>query len=261
MKMYDGVLARVRQVEEKAGIHYMDTSDMPYKVLKFFLVLAIIFTVGVNLILIIGFGMDAYEIDHSEYVRDGKSYTLYEVWELDGKDAAQLKSERMKHDMGIIINCSAVTVLIITGAVLNKFKLYIAGGMVCIAPAVYAIFYFKNILTDSNGMVGINAKYYWCHLLPLAIIILCILCMTVIAVRADFKLKNRYKKVTENLFKKYCESLPEGKTVNDSEWEEYLKNYLPAKDEPIEKEEKKSQKSAKRSSSKKAEAKKESAEK
>lgn len=250
MKMYDGVLARVRQVEEKAGIHYMDTSDMPYKVLKFFLILAIIFTVGVNLILIIGFGMDAYEIDHSEYMRDGKSYTLYEVWELDGKDAAQLKSERMKQDMGIIINCSAVTVLIIAGAVLNKFKLYIVGGVACIAPAVYSIFYFKNILTDSNGMVGINAKYYWCHLTPLAIIILCILCMTVIAVRADFKLKSSYKKVTENLFKKYCESLPEGNTVNDSKWEEYLKNYVPEKNEPIEKAEKKTAK-AKRVSGKK----------
>ena len=250
MKMYGGVLARVRQVEEKAGIHYMDTSDMPYKVLKFFLILAIIFTVGVNLILIIGFGMDAYEIDHSEYMRDGKSYTLYEVWELDGKDAAQLKSERMKQDMGIIINCSAVTVLIIAGVVLNKFKLYIVGGVACIAPAVYAIFYFKNILTDSNGMVGINAKYYWCHLTPLAIIILCILCMTVIAVRADFKLKSSYKKVTENLFKKYCESLPEGNTVNDSEWEEYLKNYVPEKNEPIEKAEKKTTK-AKRVSGKK----------
>lgn len=254
MKMYDGVLARVRQVEEKAGIHYMDTSDMPYKVLKFFLILAIIFTVGVNLILIIGFGMDAYEIDHSEYMRDGKSYTLYEVWELDGKDAAQLKSERMKQDMGIIINCSAVTVLIIAGAVLNKFKLYIVGGVACIAPAVYSIFYFKNILTDSNGMVGINAKYYWCHLTPLAIIILCILCMTVIAVRADFKLKSSYKKVTENLFKKYCESLPEGNTVNDSKWEEYLKNYVPEKNEPIEKAEKKAAK-AKRVSGKKEEAK------
>lgn len=228
MKMYDGVLQRVRQIEQKKGIYYANTNGMLYKVLKFILIAALIYTVGVNLILILGGVFEISSIHHGvTYKIDGKEYTLYETWELAGEDAEKIEDNILKDSGGLIINGSICTVLLIAGVILNRFKFYIAGAVTNIAPAIYSIFYFKHRLTDSGGVVSLNAKFYWCHLIPLALIAICMLCITVIAVRANWKTQKQYKKVTENLFEMYNVSLSEGGTLTDEQWDEFLKKYDP----------------------------------
>ena len=54
MKMYDGVIAKVRKIEQKNGIVYMDTDSVLYKLLKWLYVLAFAFSLVINSIYILG---------------------------------------------------------------------------------------------------------------------------------------------------------------------------------------------------------------
>ena len=80
---------------------------------------------------------------------------------------------------------------------------------------------FGTISTDSIGFLGMKTWYYWRHLAPLGIIIIAIAFMTYIALRANYKVKKLYIKVTENLFAQYGDV----SELGDEEWDAFLQNY------------------------------------
>lgn len=189
MKMYYGVLQRVKQIENKNGIRYATTDSKGYKILKVLLILALIYTFGVNLIIILGAA-------------------------LGGNTA-------------LLLNTGISTLVIIAGYIIYIKKLYILGGVLTLAPTVYLALYFKNLLTDTGYTVGVNAKYYWRHLIPLAIIAVCITAMCIIAVRAKARLQKMYNKVTENIYNKYKVNVADGEDIDEAQWEEFLANFDP----------------------------------
>ena len=54
MKMYKGIADKVRLVERKNGIVYMDTDSVTYKVFKWIYILAFAFSLVINSIYILG---------------------------------------------------------------------------------------------------------------------------------------------------------------------------------------------------------------
>lgn len=228
MKMYDGVLQRVRQVEEKNGISYAKKDGALYKTFKVLLIIALIWTIGINLLIIMGSALSLSSLNSGVVATiDGKDYTQMEYWEYQGEDAEKIASNIINENRDRLINTSVCSVLIIAGAILCKFNLHIVGVVTTVAPSVYSIFYFMHKLTDSGGVVGLSVKYYWRHLAPLLLVIICITVMAIIAERARFKTRKLYKKVTENLFERYNVSLAEGGSLSDEQWDEFLKNYDP----------------------------------
>ena len=231
MKMYDGVLQRVKQIEEKNGIRYAKPDGALYKTFKVILIIALVWMVCINLLIILGSALSLSSLNSGTVATiDGKDYTQMEYWEYQGEDAEKIASNIINENRDRLIVTVSCTVLIIVGAILCKFKLHIYGCVVTVAPAVYSIFYFMHKLTDAGGVVGLSPKFYWRHLAPLALIILCIIVMTVIAERAKFKLRKQYKKVTENLYNMYNVSLAEGGAPTDEQWDEFLKVYDPRVD-------------------------------
>ncbi len=95
MKMYEGVLARVREVEKKRGIKYATTDGGLYKTLKFFYTVAGIWMFLMNLFFILGF------------------IVMYSG------------TENMSEALNSIITVSVCTLCIVAGYVLNCLKLYI----------------------------------------------------------------------------------------------------------------------------------------
>ena len=228
MKMYDGVLQRVKQIEEKNGIRYAKTDGMLYKSLSVILIIALIYTLGINLLCVAGASLKISSLYSGTVATiDGKSYNEVEYWEYQGLDAEKMEANILDGNLELILNAGICTVLLIAGFILNRVRLYIAGGVVTVAPAVYSALYFMHNLTDSNGMVGLNIKFYWRHLIPLALIVLTIVWLTVIAVRAKVKLQKQYKKVTENLFNMYNVSIADGTLPSDEQWDDFLKSYDP----------------------------------
>lgn len=231
MKMYDGVLQRVKQIEEKNGIHYAKTNGALYKALSVVLIIALIYTLGINLLCVAGSALKISSLYNGTVATiDGKSYNEVEYWEYQGLDAKEMEANILSGNRTLMLNAGICAVLLIAGFVLNRVKLYIAGGVITVAASVYSIFYFMHNLTDSGGVVGLSAKFYWRHLIPLLIIIIAIIWLTVIAVRAKIKLQKQYKKVTENLFNMYNVELKSGEFLSDEQWDEFLKVYNPKTD-------------------------------
>ena len=229
MKMYDGVLQRVRQIEEKNGIRYVTTQGKLYKALSIILIIALIYTLVINLFCILGGALKISSLyDITVATIEGKSYNEVEYWEYQGLDAEKLENNIVNANKGLMLNAGISGAILILGFILNRVKLYISGGVLMLLSSVYQVFYFMHNLTDSGGVVGLSPKFYWRHLIPLALIAISIVWITVIAVRAKVKLKRQYKKVTENLFNMFNVELTDGEFLSDEQWDEFLKVYDPA---------------------------------
>ena len=231
MKMYDGVLQRVKQIEDKHGIKYATTDGALYKILSVLLIIALIYTIGINLLCVAGAALKISSLYSGTVATiEGKDYTEIEYWEYQGLDSKKMEENIVGGNRELMINAGICSILLILGFVLNRLRLYLAGGVIAVAPAIYSVFYFMHNLTDSGGVVGLSPKFYWRHLIPLCIIIITAVWLTVIAVRAKFKLERQYKKVSENLFNMYNVELSQNEFLTDEQWDDFLKSYDPQTD-------------------------------
>lgn len=197
MKKYDGVLKRVRFLEKKNGISYAKTDGKLYTAMKVLYSIAGVWTFFMNLFFILGF-----------------------LIQYSGTD-------NMSSALNYIITAGVCTVLMIAGYVLTCCKINLAGGIMSVVPEILLIFFFGNILTDSLGVLGFKLSFYWRHLAPLILMIICITIMTVIAVKEKVKTNRMYKKVCENLYNMYNVSIANGDTITDEQWDEFLASYNP----------------------------------
>ena len=191
MKMYEGVLKRVRQLEEKNGIKYAKTDGKLFTSFKVINVLAFIWTVIMNFLYIAG------------------CLLMYNF-----KDDKEVF-------LGYVIPIAVCTALLIVSLVLCKFKKYLIAGVLNVVSSVVMLVLFGKLSSDSLGFLGMKTMYYWRHFAPLVLIIITAFFMALIAVRADFKLKKMYKKVTENIFNQFGNV----ENLTDKQWDEFLKNY------------------------------------
>lgn len=190
MKMYEGVLAKTRDWEYKRGIKYLDSESKTYKALRVFYVIFTVYAMLMNLLVILGFALTGRDTD-------------------------------------IIITVGVCSLIIIAGFVLNRFKLFITGAVVSIAPMVLLNVVFARLMEADfgTGFLGLKWSFYIRHLAPMAIMTLLLVAMTVIAVGARVKLQKHYKGVVENLFNTFKAENPEKSNVSEEEWEKYLESY------------------------------------
>ena len=197
MKKYDGVLKRVRAIEEKRGIKYANTDGKLYSTLKVLCILAAIWGMATNLLFVLG------------------HILMY------------AGTENMSGVVDRIVTVSICTVLIIASLILNKFKIYIISAVLNLLSAVFLILQFANLLTDDFGFLGIKTTYYFRHFIPLALMSIFIVWMTAIAVRAKVRTDRMYKKVIENLYNMYRINEADVDILSDEEWDEFLTSYNP----------------------------------
>ena len=197
MKMYEGVLKRVRILEEKRGIKYADTNGKLYITLKVLCIIAAIYAMCTNLLFVLG------------------HILMYSG------------TENMKEITGELITVSVCTVIIIASLILNKFKVYIVSAALNFVSAVFLSLLFARLLADDLGFLGVKTSFYIRHLIPLALMVIFMVWLTVIAVRAKVKLNRMYKKVTENLYNMYRVSESDADILSDDVWDEFLQNYDP----------------------------------
>ncbi len=202
MKKYDGVLKKVRIQEEKKGIYYAKPSGSLYKNLRrlynFFFAYAFIF----NALFIASIFVNI--------------------------DAGIISGGQLDSVYNCVIIVAVGTVLTIAGLILLYKKLYLAAGITSAIPIVLMLVFYANQMQDSfEGFLGLRPSFYWRHGAPLSLMLILMIVLVLIALRAEIKTNEMYKKVTENLFNEYKQSVGEDVNISEAEWEEKLKNYQP----------------------------------
>lgn len=193
---YEGVLKKVEMLQRKNCYYYTDTKSKSYKILKLLCILSTIWAVGMNLIFLIG--MLFNYIDKC----NGETYIIINT--------------------GMSIAVSVCTVTIIASLILHKLKAYIPGCVLNVISSIVLIVASYSYFTDEKSFLGLEAKFFTRHFIPLALMSLFLLCMTVIAVRARKKADQLYNEATEKLYTQY-----HTEDMSADAWDEFLKNYNP----------------------------------
>ena len=190
MKMYKSVLERVRILEQKNGIVYANTNGRLYKTAKVFFILSFIYAMFIKSIYFLGAALD----------------TTSRVYETTTPAI-----------------CTGVLVL---GFVLLLFKQHIIGFLSLTISAIMLMFVFNTQLQNGMGVM-INHKFAWAHLIPLSLLIIFSFVMTVVAVRAKYKLKKMYNKVINDIYEKYSVNVAKGEEIDEADWEEFIEGFNP----------------------------------
>jgi ABC-type multidrug transport system fused ATPase/permease subunit len=112
----------------------------------------------------------------------------------------------------------------VLGALFNAFKISL-GALVCTLPTgFFAVVEFAKLLPDPNGIFFLNLKFYWAHLIPILVLVVCAVIMVVIEFRAKHILKRGYEKISKRIYEEYASH---AENLSEEEWEEFLKNYDP----------------------------------
>ena len=190
MKMYENILAKVRLYEEKRGINYAKIDGKVYKGIKVLYIISLLYTFGVNLLFVLGCLV-------SETIFAALENSVYTVM--------------------------ALSIALILAWITIRFKKYILTHIIAFALNIFSCVMlnitFGNLLKD---VIGLKAKFYYCHLVPLCIVAICSTVLTVIAVKAIINTQKNYKKVIENLYNANKEA-EEVNNVSEEEWDEILK--------------------------------------
>ena len=192
MRKHDGILKRVRQLEEKRGIVYAKADGKLCTALSIFNLIAAIFALTMNTFYILGMLL------------------------------INLGTENIKNVLNPVITVSVCSATLISGLILKKFKLFIPSAILNILSSALLIPLFASLMEDINGFLQLKTAFYWRHLAPLTIVIIMTVWITVIAIREKAKLNATYRKVEENLYNIYHASANE---VNEEQWEEFLNEY------------------------------------
>ncbi len=192
MKKYDGVMQRVRIIEEKHGIKYAKTDGKLYSALNVLFIISAIWSLLMNLFFLLGI-----------------------LFRYSGtEDFGGFKNA--------LISVSICSVLVIVGYVLNRVKLYEASGIISVVACVLTAVTFAPLLEDTLGLLGYSYSFYLRHVAPNAAMIIFIVWMSILAIRARYYTNRQYKKVTENLFLQY-----RTQDITDEQWDEFLRDYTP----------------------------------
>lgn len=190
MKKYDGILKRVRELEQKRGIDYARADGRLCRTLKIFYLLIMIFATLMNLFYILGTFL--------------------------------INSQNIKPVLNPILTVGIFTAFLITAIVLNRLKFHTVSAVLTVIPSAFLIPMFASIMENAAGFLDLHLSFYWRHFAPLTLSVILAVWIAVISLREKKKINIMYKKVEENLYNIYHTSANE---VSEEQWAEFLENY------------------------------------
>ena len=76
------------------------------------------------------------------------------------------------------------------------------------------------MVDEVGDLVG---KFYYAHLAPLCIVVICTFALAYIALRAHLKTRKTYNKILENLYSAHGK-VDESRNITEEEWDEIIKD-------------------------------------
>ncbi len=188
--MYDNVLEKVKEYEEKRGIVYAKTDGKLYVGVKVFYILIFAYTMAINAMFLLGAVL-------SETVFNNLKNSVYTVLALSVLLVASLIVMKFKNTIWANVVSTVINILSCTGLGIT----------------------FGVLLQD---VIGFKVSFYWRHLVPLCLMVILTVVLCVIALRAILKTQKTYKKIVENIYQTYTAS--DDTVLSDEQWQEVLKN-------------------------------------
>jgi hypothetical protein len=133
-------------------------------------------------------------------------------------------NEEIFTNLNTVYTIGAFLVLGLFGAVFGGFKISLGTALCSIPVSVWAVICFGKLLIDPAGLLGLNGKFYWAHLLPILVMCVSAAVMLIIDLRAKHLLKKGYEKISNRLYAEYS---AHAENLSAEEWEEFLKTYDP----------------------------------
>lgn len=199
MKKHESIMRRVRYVEEKYGIKYARPDGKLYKFLNIIYILAWIYTLGINLLSVAGMLLLYFDANANDF-------------------------------LNMVVTASVCTAVLIIGFIFMCTRLKLAGIVASIVPIPVLAVSFGVISRDEfgAGFLGFKGIYYWRHLIPLALMLIMLVCMLVIYLRSEYKTNKLYNKIVENLYATYNTVDEDGTSrLTEEQWEKFLMDYDP----------------------------------
>lgn len=191
MKMNETILAQVRKSEYKYNYTYAKKDGSLYKGLRTAFIIAFVFA-----------AIFALFVALQPWVNDGVKY----------------------ESANTIPTIYAFLISGVLAVVFVAFKISVATAVLSVPTSIFVLLEFAKLLPDPNGILGLNLKFYWAHLIPVLVVVFCAVFMLVIELRANRILKQNYVKISNRIYEEY--SL-KAENLSEEEWEEFLKNYDP----------------------------------
>lgn len=197
MKKIEGIKKRAEYVEWKSGKIYAKPDGSLYKFFNGLCYIAFFYTLIINLLYIVGVIMHL----SFDTVADKKSI------------------------LGFTSAVCVCTLLLITYFVLSRLKFSLLAPIFNIVPSltlgIMFVFQLKAGGLD-KALFGLKYSYYYNHLLPLFIILLCSIIMIIIALRAKMIFNKFYRETEMQLYDLYTKNTQD---PTEESWLEFAKNY------------------------------------
>ncbi len=202
MNGYSGIIKRVEQYEKKCEIRYAKSNGGLFKALAVICAIFTAYMLFVNTIACISFLMRAGVV--GEYNYFGKSEIIFML----------------------VSNILPLICIILNFLKNNAVKS--ASLIVLLIQSTYVFIRFCFISNDGLSTFGFKAYFYWRHLLPFAIALLCCIWMLIIILRQEVRLRRRYRKILNDLYVAYKnKGIDKSIEPSDELWEEFIENYDP----------------------------------
>lgn len=197
MKNKNGFMEYINRYHIKNFITYHKTSEKLYKWLKAIVILAYIYQLIVNVILILGLNFAKEPLDKS-----------------------------------ITGNTITATVLLFIAFIAVLFKYGIVATLFNIVSVIFEMSLMVPGLIKTAGAINIKGAFYWQYAIPMAIILIVTLWMGYIAVRERYILWRDEKLIKNALYTKFGTEI---ESLTDKQIKDFINNFDPHRKEKEEK--------------------------
>ncbi len=191
MRKINEFLEYINLYHNKNFITYHRTKEKLYKWLKVIAIVAYVYQLAVNVILILG-----------------------------------MKFAKQPLDNSLINNTIVATVLLFIGFIALMFKYGIAATVFNIVSVVFEMTLMVPGLIKTAGAINIKGAFYWQYAIPMTVILVLTAWMGVIALRERYILWRDEKLLKNALYTKFGEEYEE---LTDKQIKDFINNFDPYK--------------------------------
>ena len=214
MKKNKNILLQMHRYEAKAGVRRTSTDHTLGTTAKWVFYISVVWASLMHALYFL-----------SVYIQRGHTLDAQ-----SGKDMSILFEDYVATTSSSLILVGILSLMIIAGAFLLKFRFYILAACFNILPAIVLIFHFKARMSDLFAISdGIPLSFIFRHLLPLALVAAATACYSIIGILFNISENKAYERFVGKIYEQHPDRF--GK-MTDEEWDSFLSTYeIPSKKE------------------------------
>lgn len=208
MKKNANILLRMHQKEARAGITRVGVDGVLGKFCKVLYIIALIYTMGINLIYLLSVWMNSNHVVES----------------IGKENLSVLQEDQLAGVKNSIILVSLLSALLIAGLVLLVLRVHLPSLIINTATPIVLILHFAQRMSETLAANGLLCSYTYNHLIPLGILLITGTIFSAVGLRFTLSENRAYTDFVDKLYERNSADFDK---MTDEEWEEFLSSYEP----------------------------------